>query len=102
MNIPCEEAMNVCIVFFFFFQAEDGIRDVAVTGVQTCALPICFSTVQQASEAFDAINADYERHCRAARKLAETYFDAKQVVAKILSHALMDDEIGRASCRERV
>src|SRR3989449_58299 len=36
-----------CVVFsaifgysFFFFQAEDGIRDVAVTGVQTCALPI--------------------------------------------------------------
>src|SRR5256884_698714 len=28
------------IVYFFFFQAEDGIRDVAVTGVQTCALPI--------------------------------------------------------------
>src|SRR5216684_1996821 len=28
-----------CFVFFFF-QAEDGIRDVAVTGVQTCALPI--------------------------------------------------------------
>src|SRR3989449_6715451 len=28
-------------VVFFFFQAEDGIRDVAVTGVQTCALPIC-------------------------------------------------------------
>src|SRR2546429_9005521 len=26
----------------FFFQAEDGIRDVAVTGVQTCALPIYF------------------------------------------------------------
>src|SRR5205809_5261578 len=31
----------VCFSFsFFFFQAEDGIRDVAVTGVQTCALPI--------------------------------------------------------------
>src|SRR2546428_8098443 len=27
-------------VFFFFFQAEDGIRDLIVTGVQTCALPI--------------------------------------------------------------
>src|SRR5260221_14503625 len=27
--------------FFFFFQAEDGIRDHCVTGVQTCALPIC-------------------------------------------------------------
>src|SRR3989449_7429389 len=36
----------VC-VFFFFFQAEDGIRDVAVTGVQTCALPI-WNTVQGA------------------------------------------------------
>src|SRR2546426_5189654 len=28
------------VVFFFFFQAEDGIRDYKVTGVQTCALPI--------------------------------------------------------------
>src|ERR1022692_2284678 len=27
---------------FFFFQAEDGIRDYKVTGVQTCGLPICF------------------------------------------------------------
>src|SRR5437764_9439789 len=30
----------ICVVFFFFFQAEDGIRDTSVTGVQTCALPI--------------------------------------------------------------
>src|SRR5256886_5718376 len=28
------------LVLFFFFQAEDGIRDLTVTGVQTCALPI--------------------------------------------------------------
>src|SRR3712207_3654047 len=28
------------MLFFFFFQAEDGIRDIGVTGVQTCALPI--------------------------------------------------------------
>src|SRR2546429_3026697 len=35
--------MFVFIFFFFFFQAEDGIRDVAVTGVQTCALPISTS-----------------------------------------------------------
>src|SRR3712207_8979301 len=28
------------IMYFFFFQAEDGIRDIGVTGVQTCALPI--------------------------------------------------------------
>src|SRR5690554_7398685 len=34
---------RLCNVFFvfFFFQAEDGIRDADVTGVQTCALPIC-------------------------------------------------------------
>src|SRR5699024_11218790 len=32
-------------VFFFFFQAEDGIRDRNVTGVQTCALPILLSEV---------------------------------------------------------
>src|SRR5438270_503768 len=30
-----------CFCVFFFFQAEDGIRDLTVTGVQTCALPIC-------------------------------------------------------------
>src|SRR5690625_4074564 len=33
----------LCVLLFFFFQAEDGIRDGHVTGVQTCALPICSS-----------------------------------------------------------
>src|SRR2546426_9337910 len=32
--------MHCWSYFFFFFQAEDGIRDYKVTGVQTCALPI--------------------------------------------------------------
>src|SRR5256885_7452597 len=32
--------VNSVVYFFFFFQAEDGIRDYKVTGVQTCALPI--------------------------------------------------------------
>src|SRR3712207_3031630 len=31
------------LFFFFFFQAEDGIRDIGVTGVQTCALPISWT-----------------------------------------------------------
>src|SRR5256885_4239238 len=31
----------ISMIVFFFFQAEDGIRDYKVTGVQTCALPIC-------------------------------------------------------------
>ena len=33
--------LEVSQCVFFFFQAEDGIRDIGVTGVQTCALPIC-------------------------------------------------------------
>src|SRR2546422_7811805 len=36
--------VSIYLFFFFFFQAEDGIRDVAVTGVQTCALPIWISS----------------------------------------------------------
>src|SRR3989449_5774853 len=35
--------MELVSSLFFFFQAEDGIRDVAVTGVQTCALPIFYA-----------------------------------------------------------
>src|SRR5450432_4732746 len=34
---------TIVFFFFFFFQAEDGIRGLIVTGVQTCALPICCS-----------------------------------------------------------
>src|SRR5687768_5097252 len=41
--------------FYFFFQAEDGIRDVAVTGVQTCALPI-FSGVALGGDKFFYVN----------------------------------------------
>src|SRR2546430_4448724 len=37
------------IRIFFFFQAEDGIRDLTVTGVQTCALPICSSRLAVSS-----------------------------------------------------
>ena len=36
----CVVFSYVFFLFFFFFQAEDGIRDIGVTGVQTCALPI--------------------------------------------------------------
>src|SRR5256885_8566136 len=35
-----EGKRSICMCIFFFFQAEDGIRDYKVTGVQTCALPI--------------------------------------------------------------
>src|SRR3712207_7129427 len=40
--VPCLSIRTLSyLYFFFFFQAEDGIRDIGVTGVQTCALPIC-------------------------------------------------------------
>src|SRR2546430_2277587 len=38
--------MMSCCIFFFFCQAEDGIRDLTVTGVQTCALPILRSLMK--------------------------------------------------------
>src|SRR3989441_2443827 len=40
MNISIDFIIFISF-FFFFFQAEDGIRDKLVIGVQTCALPIC-------------------------------------------------------------
>src|SRR5256886_13135793 len=41
LGIDLTPANVICVgLFFFFFQAEDGIRDLTVTGVQTCALPI--------------------------------------------------------------
>src|SRR3712207_8540299 len=36
--------LHYLFICFFFFQAEDGIRDIGVTGVQTCALPILGDT----------------------------------------------------------
>src|SRR2546430_5574167 len=39
-KIRVVEICFLCLLFCFFFQAEDGIRDLTVTGVQTCALPI--------------------------------------------------------------
>jgi hypothetical protein len=47
-----------------------------------------FSTPAQAAEALAAMNADYDRHCRAARALAERHFDAAQVAQRILDIAL--------------
>src|SRR2546430_5958564 len=93
----------LCVVkfLFFFFQAEDGIRDLTVTGVQTCALPISFRSrageaktrrfrlehpaQRQTDGRMDPVLSEFRRagrhHQCAARRLPE---------------------IGRASCRERV
>src|SRR2546427_8393050 len=49
-----------CELVFFFFQAEDGIRDLTVTGVQTCALPIYHWAWQ------DVLQAQAQRRTRQA------------------------------------
>src|SRR5688572_33330120 len=68
--------------FVFFFQAEDGIRDLTVTGVQTCALPIC---------ALTDTSADIEIVRHRPMGFAEFVI----VIAAIM--ALNPLEIGRAS-----
>src|SRR5690606_39909641 len=54
---PCCDRYTAysCVLVFFFFQAEDGIRDFHVTGVQTCALPI-------SSAAADHLGGGRHRH----------------------------------------
>src|SRR5256886_11539021 len=47
------------LVFVFFFQAEDGIRDLTVTGVQTCALPISFSPARMWIGGLRSLNKPY-------------------------------------------
>src|SRR3989449_6845054 len=65
------DSCSLCIFFFFFFQAEDGIRDVAVTGVQTCALPISQQPERNVStlrRVYDAIHADGRRAAARTRQ----------------------------------
>ena len=50
--------------FIFFFQAEDGIRDISVTGVQTCALPISYVP---ASDTFIEKDASINEHIEQMR-----------------------------------
>ena len=59
-----------------------------------------FSTLQEAAQALDTINADYEYHCRAARELAETFFDARRVVRKILTESFTND-LSIKNCNHR-
>src|SRR5438876_10737153 len=70
-------------MFFFFFQAEDGIRDGRVTGVQTCALPIFVAEIKAQSTKVEGVHQ-------------------KEQIAQIATISAADAQIGRASCRESV
>src|SRR5690606_41972123 len=88
---------------YFFFQAEDGIRDFHVTGVQTCALPILGGAGAPRSVDHDAgavLRQLLVLHRAAA--VAVLGIPVVALVAAVVLVALVAvAEIGRASCRER-
>src|SRR5690606_40230761 len=93
----------------FFFQAEDGIRDFHVTGVQTCALPIyypLYSVALAEWRGFVFVNLDE----KPKDTVADTFDEAsvslanwplEELVSGHVFTKVMDCKIGRASCRER-
>ena len=96
-------------IFFFFFQAEDGIRDRLVTGVQTCALPI-FNGLAGILIARRAVGlrgslshaeqkAFYNSLDSILLDLSVDYVDKQ---ATLNEKRFTQKQIGRASCRERV
>src|SRR5690606_40094835 len=91
----------VCISSGFFFQAEDGIRDFHVTGVQTCALPISpeenpptftFVAVQPGDTLWKLSNRYHANMDDIVR--ANPWLQGA-------ADGALPAEIGRASCRER-
>src|SRR5699024_11283164 len=85
-------------LLIFFFQAEDGIRDRNVTGVQTCALPIWESwTANQHIIRVVPANSEIAGYLNVF--LASDY--GHQLITRF-TYGSVVDEIGRASCRERV
>src|SRR2546422_2678126 len=96
-------SMTVILDFFFFFQAEDGIRDVAVTGVQTCALPISLIAELMLQQVEQLVTGrrhatDAERHRPHGESLGEPHPEG----VRLFGAQRRESEIGRASCRERV
>src|SRR5258708_18955143 len=95
---------KVACDFFFFFQAEDGIRDDLVTGVQTCALPIYpMASLHPGLE--EVKPSDVRLEVR-----REPQHEDKQATSDQDQHfrwaesagGCPHEEIGRASCRESV
>src|SRR2546429_3354734 len=93
---------------FLSFQAEDGIRYVAVTGVQTCALPISLarrllllmglSGVEPLTSRLSGVRSNHLSYRRQRTYLSYSVQSVPQSVPQLS----VSDQIGRASCRERV
>src|SRR2546430_11110326 len=103
MAASIEERRHLSDILSFFFQAEDGIRDLTVTGVQTCALPICELT--QLAIALDQASVGRPTTVLVAGSsgigVSRLLTEAQQRLAG-MSEPFTVVQIGRASCRERV
>src|SRR5699024_12090710 len=93
----------------FFFQAEDGIRDRNVTGVQTCALPISGEFVSLTrEEKFELMEVAVDQVDGRVPLVAGTAAETTKDAIMYTQHAERVGadgsllKIGRASCRERV
>src|SRR5688500_19351531 len=95
-------SLNDSCFYVFFFQAEDGIRDYKVTGVQTCALPIC----EYANATVREVLKPILELLSAVPTVVFGYF-ALLFITPMLQSFIPNLpgfnmlEIGRASCRER-
>src|SRR2546430_9180770 len=97
----CDLLRRLCLAcFFFFFQAEDGIRDLTVTGVQTCALPI-FRLYERRIRR-DQRQWDEPATGCAVGRTGRNDGREQHTVDRDEDMGLLRAEIGRASCRERV
>src|SRR2546430_8664301 len=89
-------------LYFFFFQAEDGIRDLTVTGVQTCALPIS-GTHHEPHNRTPPCPSVFSRWCTTPEsEVKRCCMRSLRCWPQKTLESTMSDEIGRASCRERV
>src|SRR2546426_7359643 len=99
----CSSDLLFSLSLFFFFQAEDGIRDYKVTGVQTCALPILAGWLTRApcqNCLWRRATSRKSLDCRRARRSISP--TTPPWAATRRTSRSMAREIGRASCRERV
>src|SRR2546425_9689117 len=98
-----DKVVSVLESCFFFFQAEDGIRDKLVTGVQTCALPI--SLERLSPEPARLLQPHLDRLRRRSDYRAGAPWQLFRTTLAFAPHRVLWPDlaqIGRASCRERV
>src|SRR2546430_4072079 len=86
----------------FFFQAEDGIRDLTVTGVQTCALPICIDTMNRTKSVTIILLGTFQEISLLQRIRPHSQSLPSDRLLSWMHYRPCDEKIGRASCRERV